>query len=96
MGQGFQYDIFLSHGAKDKVVVRPLAERLRQDGLRVWFDEWVLVPGDSIPAKIEEGLEHPHVLVLCMSANEFGPDYNSLVHDCLLSTIATTFHGGDQ
>jgi hypothetical protein len=64
----FQFDLFLSHSAKDKAVVRPLAERLRQDGLRVWFDEWVLKPGDNIPAMIEEGLEHSRVLVLCMSA----------------------------
>ena len=54
----FQYDVFLSHSAKDKPVVRSLAERLRADGLKVWFDEWVLKPGDSIPAKIEAGLEH--------------------------------------
>ncbi|MEK7677945.1 MAG: ORF6N domain-containing protein [Verrucomicrobiota bacterium] len=57
MPNEFQYDVFLSHSAKDKAVVRPLAERLRKDGLRVWFDEWALKPGDSIPAKIEEGLE---------------------------------------
>lgn len=31
----FPYDVFLSHSAKDKAVVRPLAERLRQDGLKV-------------------------------------------------------------
>ena len=31
--------------------------------------------GDSIPAKIEEGLEHSRVLVFCMSANEFGSDW---------------------
>ena len=65
----FPHDVFLSHSAKDKVVVRPLPERLRQDGLRVWscppkpsgeggFDEWVLKPGDSIPAKIEVGTFH--------------------------------------
>jgi hypothetical protein len=29
MEQDFQYDAFLSHSAKDKAVVRPLAERLR-------------------------------------------------------------------
>ena len=63
---------------KDKAVVRPLAERLRQDGLKVWFDEWVLQPGDSIPAKIEEGLEHSRVLVLCMSAQAFGSDWAQL------------------
>ena len=74
----FTHDVFLSHSAKDKPVVRPLAERLRQDGLKVWFDEWVLKPGDSIPAKIEEGLEHSRVLVLCMSANAFGSDWAQL------------------
>jgi subtilisin family serine protease/alpha-tubulin suppressor-like RCC1 family protein len=31
----FPYDVFLSHSAKDKPVVRPLAERMRQDGLKV-------------------------------------------------------------
>ena len=74
----FAYDVFLSHSAKDKAVVRPLAERLRQDGLKVWFDEWVLKPGDSIPAKIEEGLERSRVLVLCMSAQAFGSDWAQL------------------
>jgi hypothetical protein len=38
--QDFQYDVFLSHSAKDKAVVRPRAEQLRQYGLRVSFDEW--------------------------------------------------------
>ena len=69
------HDVFLSHSAKDKAVVWPLADRLRtrravaarrrrKDGLKVWpvapkrprvggFDEWVLKPGDSIPAKID-------------------------------------------
>ena len=74
----FPYDVFLSHSAKDKAVVRPLAERLRADGVKVWFDEWVLKPGDSIPAKIEEGLERSRVLVLCMSANAFGSDWAQL------------------
>ena len=78
MPDEFPYDVFLSHSAKDKAVVRPLAERLRQDGLKVWFDEWVLKPGDSIPAKIEEGLENSRVLVLCMSANAFGSDWAQL------------------
>ena len=74
----FPFDVFLSHSAKDKAVVRSLAERLRQEGLSVWFDEWVLKPGDSIPAKIDEGLELSRVLVLCMSANAFGSDWAQL------------------
>jgi WD40 repeat protein len=78
MSETFLYDLFLSHSSKDKAVVRPIAERLRADGLKVWFDEWELKPSDSIPSKIEEGLEHSRVLVLCMSANAFGSDWAQL------------------
>jgi len=96
MASNFKHDVFLSHSAKDKAGVRPLAERLRKDGLKVWFDEWECPspagageggrrPGegggakvDSIPAKIEEGLERSRVLVLCMSANAFGSDWAQL------------------
>lgn len=78
MPNDFKYDVFLSHSAKDKPVVRELANRLKKDNLRVWFDEWELKPGDSIPAKIEEGLEHSRILVLCMSANAFGSEWAQL------------------
>ncbi|WP_395744203.1 toll/interleukin-1 receptor domain-containing protein [Prosthecobacter sp.] len=78
MPESFQYDVFLSHSAKDKEVVRQLAERLRADGLKVWFDEWVIKPGDSILAKIEEGQELSRVLVLCMSAHACGADWAQL------------------
>lgn len=78
MSTDFGFDVFLSHSSKDKDVVRPLAERLRGDGVRVWFDEWQIKPGDSIPAKIEEGLERSRVLVLCMSGNAFGSDWAQL------------------
>jgi len=84
MPDEFPDDVFLSHSAKDKAVVRPLAERLRADGVKVWFDEWVLQPCDSIEknrsntAKIEERLERSRVLVLCMSAQAFGSDWAQL------------------
>lgn len=78
MTEQYTFDLFLSHSAKDKTVVRELAERLRADGLKVWFDEWEIRLGDSIPAKIEEGLERSRVLVLCMSAHAFGSDWAGL------------------
>ncbi|MFA6972939.1 MAG: TIR domain-containing protein [Gallionella sp.] len=74
----YTHDVFLSHSSKDKAVVRIIAERLRADGLLVWFDDWELKPGDSIPAKIEQGLEQSRVLVLCISANAFGSDWAAL------------------
>lgn len=78
MKENFPFDVFLSHSSKDKAIVRTIANRLRSDGLKVWFDEWLLKPGDSIPAKIEEGLEQSRMLVLCMSANAFGSDWAEL------------------
>ncbi len=78
MADDFKYDLFLSHSSKDKAVVRAVAERLRADKLRVWLDDWELRPGDSIPARVEEGLEHSRVLVLCMSAHAFGSDWARL------------------
>jgi small GTP-binding protein len=78
MPDNFPYDVFLSHSSKDKEIVRDIAERLREDGLRVWFDEWVLKPGDNLPKKLDDGLEESRILVLCMSANAFGSDWAQL------------------
>src|SRR5262245_1643849 len=78
MADNFKYDAFLSHSSKDKEVVRAVAERLRADGLRIWFDEWELKPGDILPKKIDDGLEDSRVLVLFMSANAFGSDWTPL------------------
>jgi small GTP-binding protein len=78
MADDFRYDVFISHSSKDNLVVRALAQRLRDDGLRVWLDDWELKPGDNIPHKIEEGLEHSRVLLLCMSANAFSSDWATL------------------
>jgi small GTP-binding protein len=78
MTTDFSFDVFLSYSSKDKAIVRPLAERLRKDGLRVWFDEWELKPGDHLQAKIDDGLEQSRVLVLCMSAQAFSSDWAQL------------------
>ena len=81
MSNEFIFDVFLSHSVSDSAVVQQIAERLQQDGLKVWFDKWELRPGGNIPTQIEEGLEHSRVLVLCMSANAFGSDWAQIERD---------------
>ena len=78
MADTLPFDVFLSHSSKDKDVVRPIAERLQADGLKVWFDESAMRPGDHIHHKVSEGLKQSRVLVLCMSANAFGSDWATL------------------
>ncbi len=76
----FEFDVFLSHSSKDKDIVRPLAKRLHDDGLRVWFDEWSIADGAMIPLAIEDGLQKSRRLVLFMSVNAFGADWVTLEH----------------
>jgi WD40 repeat protein len=80
----FQYDVFLSHNSQDKPRVRKLAERLRDAGLRVWFDEWVIWPGDDIYLAIERGLEAARVQVLCLSPAALGSEWVVLERSTVL------------
>ncbi|MBN1928470.1 MAG: TIR domain-containing protein [Chlorobiaceae bacterium] len=80
----FQYDVFLSHNSKDKPRVRALAERLRSAGLRVWFDEWLIKPGDDIYLSIERGLETARVQVLCLSPEALGSEWVALERSTVL------------
>ena len=84
MGSDFKYDVFLSYSSKDKEVVHVLAERLKKDGLRVWLDAWAIQPGDSIPLKIQRGLEQSRTLLMCMSQDYFASDWGKLEHLTLL------------
>jgi len=80
----FQYDVFLSHNSADKPRVRALAKRLRSAGLRVWFDEWVIKPGDDIYLAIERGLEAARVQVLCLSPEALGSEWVALERSTVL------------
>jgi hypothetical protein len=62
------YDVFLSHASEDKEpFVRPLADALTATGLRVWYDEFALIPGASLRQSIDEGLRHSNRCVLVLS-----------------------------
>ncbi len=84
MADSFTYDVFLSHNSKDKPRVRKLAEELRAAGLRVWFDDWVLKPGDDIYLAIERGLEAARAQVLCLSPAALGSEWVTLERSTVL------------
>jgi hypothetical protein len=84
MSEQFTYDVFLSHSAKDKPIVRDLAQRLKADGLRVWLDDWEIQPGDSIPARIRQALPQCRTLVLCMSKNASRSQWATFEHNTFL------------
>jgi hypothetical protein len=63
--------VFVSHATEDNErFARGFAERLRENGCRVWFDEWELLPGDSLVDKVfEEGLKDADAMVVVLSAS---------------------------
>jgi hypothetical protein len=84
MAGSFTYDVFLSYNSQNKPRVRKLAEQLRDAGLRVWFDEWIIKPGDDIYLAIEHGLEAARVQVLCLSPAALGSDWVKLERSTVL------------
>lgn len=63
-----EYDVFISHASEDKdVVVRQLANALRDEGLSVWYDEFELRIGDSLRQKIDRGLANSRVGLVVLS-----------------------------
>lgn len=84
MPADFTYDVFLSHNSQDKPRVRKLAERLKAAGLRVWFDDWAIRPGDDIYLAIENGLEAARVQVLCLSPAALGSEWVALERSTVL------------
>lgn len=63
-----EYDVFISHASEDKeVIVRPLAQALLSENLRVWYDEFELKLGDSLRRKIDRGLAKSRVGLVVLS-----------------------------
>lgn len=51
-----KYDAFISHASEDKEsLARPLAEKLRDLGFSIWYDEFQLKVGDSLRRSIDKG-----------------------------------------
>jgi hypothetical protein len=68
----YKYDVFISHAWEDKVdFVRPLASKLIEIGLRVWYDELSLVVGDSLSRNIDLGLSKSRYGLVVLSSAFF-------------------------
>jgi hypothetical protein len=62
------WDLFISHASEDKPdFVDPLAHRLQELAVRVWYDRFILTPGDRLSEKIAEGLAKCRCGVLVLS-----------------------------
>jgi hypothetical protein len=94
-----QWDVFISHASEDKeAVALPLAHVLRSAGVRVWLDRFEIQLGESIRAKIDEGLAHSRFGVVILSEAFFRKLWTSRELDGLFArdVVLPVWHGVDE
>jgi hypothetical protein len=70
----YEFDTFLSHHSQDKPLVRVVAARLVDEaGLRLWFDEWELIPGRKWQEDLERALDQSASCTVFLGPNGLGP-----------------------
>lgn len=80
-----KFDVFISHASEDKdLVVRPLAKRLTEENITVWFDETSLNWGDSLSKSIGKGLQNATFGIVIFSPNFFKKKWAQLELEALI------------
>lgn len=70
------WDVFISHASEDKEsFVRPLAKYLKENHIKVWYDEFTLDLGVSLREKIDEGIRDSKFGVIILSPNFLKKDW---------------------
>jgi hypothetical protein len=67
--------VFITYSHDDKQWVRRFADALKKLDVDVWFDEWEIEPGDSLPATMEKGLRESDAMVAVLSPEYFRRPY---------------------
>lgn len=71
-----KYDAFICHSSEDKrYFVRPLAQKLKEYGANIWYDEFSLKAGSSLSRSIEKGITDSRYGVVVLSKSFFNKNW---------------------
>jgi hypothetical protein len=71
----WSWDIFVSHNRKQKPWVRRFVRQCRDSGLRVFFDQDDIGPGEEVVAGIERGLKQSQHVIVVISPEAVSSDW---------------------
>ncbi len=71
-----KWDLFICHASEDKRdFIQPLVKKLVSCGLKVWYDDDILVLGDSLRRSIDEGLSKSRYGIVVLSPSFFEKEW---------------------
>jgi hypothetical protein len=65
------FDVFISHKSDCKPWVRVLAQNLKNQGYKVFLDEWELIPGKNLVEDLFNGLKQSRKGILVVTSGAF-------------------------
>ena len=78
------WDVFISHASEDKAsLVRPLAEALKEYGVKVWYDSFNLRPGLSLGRSIDTGIAGAEFGIVVLSPHFIAKEWPRYEFDAL-------------
>jgi choline kinase len=81
-----KWDVFICHASEDKKnFVEPLANALKEAGIKVWYDRFELKLGDSLRGKIDDGLANSRYGIVVLSSSFFKKEWPKTELDALVS-----------
>ena len=70
--EGRGLSVFVSHASKDARIASRVAMGLKAFDYDTWYDDWELLPGDSIVERIEGAISKTDVLLVLLSKSSVG------------------------
>jgi WD40 repeat protein len=71
--QARDYDVFLCHNSEDKQLVKEIGEKLKQQAILPWLDEWELRPGFPWQQALEEQISRVKAAAVFVGEKGLGP-----------------------
>lgn len=76
--QRFEFDVFFAHSKNDVKHIADYTAKLRAAGLKVWFDDGVIRPGELASRNVQQALDRSRTLVLFLSENAGRDEWSRL------------------
>lgn len=83
MSSDFEYDFFLCHNSLDKPWVQKLAESIENEDyndrkLKVFYDDWDIIPGENNVLKIEYAMKKSRFVGVILSENSINAEWPNM------------------